>query len=252
MGIVEQDSSRCDSALYYNFPKPVTKRIQPVQSELQTVKLLENGALNLEETPQYLIELVERNAVQSPLLRIPAEIRNRIFTFAMGGLDVQVRFIWTRVDGNYTRRKLKGRAVDWQNNNQDAVYVQPAFHFIEVSRQIYAEFATLAYSANAFDFYFQTMNAFLDVLNDAQIAAIKTIEIDGAFFDYHRSDYFDEPGREQSRPTVSSYKKKFPGLKKVIVSEDMVDDLYSQIPQCWKKFDQVLGRRNVPTKSFVH
>ena len=77
------------------------------------------------------------NATTSPLLRLPAEIRNMIFEYAMyqGTID----FVWN----HDSRRGI----VDPENN-----YVTPLPSLLFVSRQIHSEVAILPYKLNIFSF----------------------------------------------------------------------------------------------------
>jgi hypothetical protein len=95
----------------------------------------------------------QRNAIESPLLRLPSEIQSIIWTFAVG-----VGLVYIRYRCLNERRRSKfplratgygvafdGRRISVTNNKQLS-----AFHLPEVCRQIYAETATLAYSTNTF------------------------------------------------------------------------------------------------------
>ncbi|KAF2786465.1 hypothetical protein K505DRAFT_368215 [Melanomma pulvis-pyrius CBS 109.77] len=44
----------------------------------------ENGLLSLEKTPYHLVDIVKRNRTESRLLRLPSEIRNAIWQYALG------------------------------------------------------------------------------------------------------------------------------------------------------------------------
>ena len=96
----------------------------------------------------------QRNARDSPLLRLPAEIRNMIFRYAVGGNEIHVQraFVyrtskkWRDNSNSYWH----GRATHLGDRRLKALAQGTAFHFPEVCRQIYAETATLAYAINTF------------------------------------------------------------------------------------------------------
>ncbi|KAI4919031.1 uncharacterized protein J4E92_008675 [Alternaria infectoria] len=56
-------------------------------------KLQENGILSLEDTPADIVEIIERNAAESPLLNLPAELRNRIAEMVCGTTSDCVWFL---------------------------------------------------------------------------------------------------------------------------------------------------------------
>jgi hypothetical protein len=103
----------------------------------------------------------QRNATESPLLRLPAELRHRTWTFAVkvDRIFVPTAYCWV-VRQHVVR---KGGAVALEENGEIAsrhpesswtsccpVRQRGAFHLPEVCRQIYIETATLAYSSNIF------------------------------------------------------------------------------------------------------
>jgi hypothetical protein len=103
----------------------------------------------------------QRNATESPLLRLPPEIRKKIWTFAVQVDCVQAPIIYCWE----TRRHQfnKGGAVAVQDNGAIATrHLETdtdnccpfrqlgAFHLPEVCRQVYIETATLSYSTNIF------------------------------------------------------------------------------------------------------
>ena len=128
------------------------------------VKLLDNGLLDLSETPAHLVEThvyrtlmdlevfwliassVRRNATESPLLRLPAEIRNRIFEYALGGDTIEID------------RKFECEfKCDVDHGGEDKQFFHccwacrsyfrtvPPFALVQVCRMIYAEAAILGY-----------------------------------------------------------------------------------------------------------
>jgi hypothetical protein len=88
----------------------------------------------------------QRNATESPLLRLPREIRSIIWTYAV---QVDLVRIQSKRQGP---QRVTGCAVAL---NAGRTHItgdrqRSAFHLPEVCRQVYAETATLAYSTNTF------------------------------------------------------------------------------------------------------
>jgi hypothetical protein len=93
---------------------------------------------------------VQLNA-NSPLLRLPAEIRNNIWAYACGGNKVMLPARWNTT--------MKGGAVDLIRTADGTLTTfsfhsttrkPAAFHLPEVCRQIYAETALISYKTNTF------------------------------------------------------------------------------------------------------
>ncbi|CAN9339028.1 unnamed protein product [Alternaria sp. RS040] len=77
------------------------------------------------------------NQRNSPLLRLPAELRNRVYEYALGGHE-----IWVTTPIPETKTKI------YLDRWGDV----PAFTLLKVCSQIYAEAALLPYSLNTFFF----------------------------------------------------------------------------------------------------
>ncbi|KAF2634929.1 hypothetical protein P280DRAFT_523591 [Massarina eburnea CBS 473.64] len=116
------------------------------------IKRLENGLLGMETTPRYLEDVVKRNTAESPLLKLPSEIRNQIFEFAMAG-ECRVEISGTKLlkptkDKKY---RIRGRTFKMLENGEKCA-VSSAFHLPQVCRQIYAETAPLGFAHKEFVF----------------------------------------------------------------------------------------------------
>lgn len=105
----------------------------------------------------------QRNANESPLLRLPPEIRNRIWIFAMKVDRVQVWSTRCRLHGLNILSARKGGAIALDAHGEPILKHKDnfgpiccplrdlsAFHLPEVCRQVYAETSTLAFSVNTF------------------------------------------------------------------------------------------------------
>ena len=160
---------------------------------------------------------VRRNAVESPLLRLPPEIRNRIFRYAMGGSVILVQShhpafssdTWRNTTASAWHGRATHLSADRQHNQGTA------FHLPETCRQIYAETATLGYATNTFVCHprpidlgilrLETPRWYLE-RRAAQMSAITSIQA----FDYDVWEYLlcNESWTFRSR---------FPGLEEVFI-----------------------------------
>lgn len=143
-------------------------RLKPPQGRTYSVKHLENGLVSMETPPDYLVETwgwyfyarnfsadlprIQKNATDSPLLRLPAEIRNTIFRYAVGGNKIRIE----RAVVYRTSKKWRENSNSLWHGRADHLHDRrfkaqgTAFHLPEVCRQIYAETATLGYATNIF------------------------------------------------------------------------------------------------------
>ncbi|KAI4706301.1 hypothetical protein J4E89_009035 [Alternaria sp. Ai002NY15] len=69
-------------------------------------KLQENGVLSLEDTPGETKKIIDQNDAQSPLLKLPAEIRNRIARLAC---ETETGFVWFLDDNGHIVTSSKFR-----------------------------------------------------------------------------------------------------------------------------------------------
>ncbi|KAF2437384.1 hypothetical protein P171DRAFT_492132 [Karstenula rhodostoma CBS 690.94] len=127
-----------------------------VARKFPAVRLLQNGLLDLSETPDHLVATVKRNAIESPLLRLPAEIRNRIFQYALGGYTINVRrFKGLCILVNCDCRRYVGLKASRDSYDCDGSRTRSTsmpFRLREVCRQAYSETATLGFQLSKFTF----------------------------------------------------------------------------------------------------
>ncbi|KAJ8110973.1 hypothetical protein OPT61_g6315 [Boeremia exigua] len=117
-------------------------------SAIRPFKLYKNRLLNLETTPPRLVAIVKLNTAASQLLRLPSEIRNLIWQYALS--NELVRFRSGHQKGGAVRYSYSGVSHRARNLCDTIEELQPekissAFHLPEVCRQIYTETALLAY-----------------------------------------------------------------------------------------------------------
>ena len=102
-----------------------------------------------------------QNQRDSPLLRLPPEIRNQIFEYALGG-----HTIWLQ-DAPKWRRGVKHKKT------------RNLLALLAVSRQAYAETAMIAFSLNTFCAdYSESMATFLRDRSSTSIIRVDNIQID--------------------------------------------------------------------------
>jgi hypothetical protein len=127
---------------------------------------------------------VQRSAVPPPLLRLPAELRNLIFEYAMEVNTVSIQ----RQSNESTSKQWcetststwHGRATHLGDRRRKNIGI--AFHLPEVCRQIYAETVTLGYATNTFSLSYSLGDRSKTPLwdarrNGAQLSAIKSINV---------------------------------------------------------------------------
>ncbi|KAF2662774.1 hypothetical protein K491DRAFT_772669 [Lophiostoma macrostomum CBS 122681] len=123
--------------------------------ELGYLEKFNNGASEL-KTPDRLVHVVQANAINSPLLRLPSEIHNAIYAYAL-----QPRSGSDRI---HVTRRLCAASRD-----------KMAVHLLRVSRQIYSKAATIVYTSKFSVHHLNSASLWLDRLNKRQREAIVEI-----------------------------------------------------------------------------
>ncbi|KAH6849564.1 hypothetical protein B0T12DRAFT_486270 [Alternaria alternata] len=115
-----------------------------------------NSEIPLSTNDQRKIDIAQRNATSSPLLRLPPEIRNMIYT-----LILDVNTVMVAHAGLVRSRRFEISVT-----------------LLRVCRQIHAEAALLPYAFNTFVFWGTTLSlkTFLDGRNKEQIAAMRKVQ----------------------------------------------------------------------------
>ncbi|KAF2118342.1 hypothetical protein BDV96DRAFT_597183 [Lophiotrema nucula] len=112
------------------------------QSQRATIPKLPNGMLNPQPRGQW-ITITQFNSQQSPLLRLPAEVRIQIWEYALGGL-------WIRLGLRLSHGTMK--AYIFAIREEFSKHYRPTkkryFDLLQVCRQIYSETALLPWSLN--------------------------------------------------------------------------------------------------------
>ncbi|KAL5425525.1 hypothetical protein PMIN06_012107 [Paraphaeosphaeria minitans] len=195
-------------------------RIQSIYA----VKKLKNGLLNMRNTPVWTIEVSKRNTTESPLLRLPGELRNKIWRFATAGNIVNLHDDEKRPDvlvckGHTVGIVGKDNPLRWLSTRaEDKPRLPSAFHLPEVCRQIYHEVGTLAYSDSIF--FFCNWNdegvlirTWAPALTPAHRHAIRDVAVDDANFDFYL-----EYG--------VALRSAFPGLRRLHLNRNRVNAVF--------------------------
>ena len=127
---------------------------------------------------------VTRNATESPLLRLPPEIRNTIWYLTLTYELVKLPSVWGTKGGAVRFRH--DRDIDVPNldvfddNARQFEITSSAFRLPEVCRQVYSETNLMAYSRSTFTFDFFSLRRRHDLkeLKPVQKRAITSIELD--------------------------------------------------------------------------
>ncbi|KAJ4382930.1 beta transducin [Didymella sp. IMI 355093] len=165
--------------------KPATVAQTPsTASKVTKPKRYRNGLVNLEKTPADLLKIAKRNATASPLLRLPPEIRNKIWSFAIGG-QLVVLPDEENSKGFAIRIKLKEDSTGYipltfcgQEAHFEITKLRAAFHLPEVCRQVYSETVLTSYRENVFlcDSVYPATKTSFGRLKAAQRKAITAVE----------------------------------------------------------------------------
>ena len=121
------------------------------------------------------------NAINSPLLRLPGEIRNMIFGWVFRGVEYGLANGYWPYD----------EVVRMQIDNQSGRHTFRDFNLLRVCRQVHAETALLPYSLGSFDIpgvdqslcYYERLQAlegFMKRRTEEQIDAISRLTFDGS------------------------------------------------------------------------
>ncbi|KAF3001953.1 hypothetical protein E8E13_007220 [Curvularia kusanoi] len=217
--IVPPDAPKVSKNKTQGTDKTIKKRTQK-EPEPYRFKRYRNGLLNLERTPNRLEAVVKRNATESPLLKLPPEIRTTIWHFALSNELVRLPdHIYTEKGGavRYTRdRDVDFKITDryyfrhWACPRQSEDLAS-AFHLPEVCRQIYSEIALVAYSMSTFAFgteYLRSRNG-ISSLKPVQRRAITSVELEP----WGLGCCFRRPNYKLIKDTY------FPNLERLIISK---------------------------------
>ncbi|KAH7069369.1 hypothetical protein FB567DRAFT_598974 [Paraphoma chrysanthemicola] len=177
-----------------------------------TVQLLEDGRVDLGRPPEHITAVMTANATRSPLLRLPGELRNKIYEYAIGSYYYHLDEVTHSKTEKSRWVKTVGRAY---YSPKDKMPQPTAFHLPEVCRQIYSETATLAYNLNTFilEFDIGGNKDLIKNLLPAQKNAIRSVMPQSIFFERYVAYKDSDVHKNTFRATL-------PHLRRVEVPED--------------------------------
>ncbi|KAF2705166.1 hypothetical protein K504DRAFT_96633 [Pleomassaria siparia CBS 279.74] len=159
-----------------------------------------------------------RNATQSPLLRLPGEVRNQIWKYASGDVDVEICIFshaWLKTQYRFVYSTVYDLAGDSM-----AVDGGIAFNLSQTSRQVYAEAVNLVFVFNTFYFWQEeALEACIPRLLPAQVNAITSIRPCEGLVERYR----------ECAPPRQALKAIFPSLACVYITKSFRDRLYGDL-----------------------
>ncbi|KAF1911610.1 hypothetical protein BDU57DRAFT_95101 [Ampelomyces quisqualis] len=177
------------------------------KNEETSPPLYKNGLLNASlPARSELMAIAKRNSTNSPLLKLPGEIRNKIWMFAQG---------YHRIDIGKRSRKRS-----WPIGLTLAIYpmnaathfprtfVKPTFALSRVCRQIYVEASSYIYTLNTFGF--DGFASFDRWAKDRALGQARLITSINMPYDYTHL---------YRRGFRTSFRRKFPNIKRIGVDE---------------------------------
>ena len=157
-----------------------------------------------------VINSTARNQLQSPLLRLPPEIRNKLYILVLGGRTCRFK---DAIDRGHAILDTKGE--------------RHVFGLLFVCHQIYSETSLLPYSLNTFSFreFDLSLNPFLDHRRFSHIQAITALEL----VTYQADRMWAGPHREADLiKEVEKTKawERLPHLREIIIIVDLNESLH--------------------------
>jgi hypothetical protein len=239
-----QDSTQLNDCTDLAASSAADDRLSPKVMSKDQVTLLGNGMLGLENTPKHLESIVQRNIVQSSFLRLPGEVRNKIWEYTLGGHTIEFcEYKIPRITKRGSNRLPRKRVVS-------------VFDVPQICRQIYYETANMAFSLNKLVFTNENISPFAMKrwaakvhLKAGQLNAVHTVQLRcNSPNSYYYFDVWKDNG------TITSL---FPSLRRIVINRlpprsihnfnpDTVDDWDLLPPWGWEarineKIDKMRG-----------
>ncbi|KAF2118409.1 hypothetical protein BDV96DRAFT_569855 [Lophiotrema nucula] len=151
-------------------------------------------------------QLTKKNSIQSPLLRLPAELKDEIFSYVFGGQTIYVE---------HTRSAISQRLA-FVLQPPDFTVLRSWSYFLEpllLCRHVYEEAKLHFYRHNIFVFrHEEALNVFLRERTQAQINAVSSLKPPALVYERIRDGM-------TFRNEAKTFKARFPNLKTVYLEE---------------------------------
>ncbi|KAL5398192.1 hypothetical protein PMIN06_002992 [Paraphaeosphaeria minitans] len=178
----------------------ITKRKSVKQAEKLKSGLLD---VSIPQNATHLMKLAERNSTQSPLLRLPPEIRNKIWKYTVGGLEINIGEVGTVFP---MKLSYATRPIGANKNLINRPRVE--FHLHRVSRQTYFEVAPFIYTMNTFSFNFVSIvDRWVKCRALGQIQLVTSVNIPFRYFGLYVQGF------------RRTFRKKFPNIQRIGICE---------------------------------
>ncbi|KZM25614.1 uncharacterized protein EKO05_0001866 [Ascochyta rabiei] len=147
-----------------------------------------------------LMRIAERNSIESPLLRLPGEIRDKIWRYALGEHEISIQ--------NLSREEVVSDGYEIRTLHSEALvspgFVRHTFQLPKVCRQVYVESSHHVYLLNTFTFL--SMGAFDRWIKNrcfGQRRLIASLDIPRVYTRLYRSGF------------RRSFRQKFPNIRRI-------------------------------------
>ncbi|KAI4926058.1 uncharacterized protein J4E92_006795 [Alternaria infectoria] len=119
-----------------------------------------NGLLNVEQKTGKYLKIARQNQRNSPLLRLPAEIRHLIFGYALGGKTFHIDY------------------NEYQGIAKNMTVSKNTLALLAVCRQVFAETALLPFSSNTFSaIHPQVFNMWIEYFPSVFAEAVTSVRL---------------------------------------------------------------------------
>ncbi|KAF2622060.1 hypothetical protein BU25DRAFT_415585 [Macroventuria anomochaeta] len=160
------------------------------------------------------MQIARRNYVESPLLHLPGELRDKIWRYALGEHQVDIQDLSHEepINSIYDIRTL------YPDTLCPPGYVRPTFQLPKVCRQIYVEASPYVYSLNTFAFHsMATLDRWIKSRCVGQKRLIASLDIPRTYMRMYRTGF------------RRSFRSKFPNISRLGVDNWTLFCDYDQI-----------------------